>query len=280
MKIFFRLILLFLFSLSFGKGIYFLRDGFSPRRLANLHPLETTTVTEETKKILSQPFRFLGRGRQCFAFASLDGKYVLKCPRTDIYKIPFWAQVLPVKGYRERCEADKAYRHGFVFNSFRIAQEKLQSETGIIAIHLGKSEPTSQQITLIDSLEIKHRVPLQTTIFILQHKRPLWTPAFLAAKKNQDIKEQKRLLNAFIDVIIQRAKKGVLNRDRSFLRNYGFDGVRAYQIDVGDFFQLKDWDQSYVYQKAVRDSLAPVQQWLAETDPPMLELIDARLKAL
>lgn len=280
MKIIFRLFLLFICSLSIGKGLYILRDGFSPRRLAYFNSTETSAVSEETKKILSQPFYFLGRGRQCFAFESHDGKYVLKCPRTDIYKLPFWARVLPVKDYRERSLSDKAYRHQFVFNSFHLAKEELQEETGTIAIHLGKSEPTNQQIILIDSLGIKHEVPLQTTIFILQHKRTLWTPVFLEAKKNHNTNEQKRLLNALVDIVIQRAKKGILNRDRSFLRNYGFDGMKAYQIDVGDFFRLKEWDQTHVFQKAVRDTLAPVQEWLAETDPQMLDLLNARLDML
>ena len=331
-----QLTLLILFCLLIGQGIYVARKGFNPRKLLYLENTKESCINEETKQILSQPFYFLGKGRQCFAFASKDGKYVLKCPRTNIYKIPFWARVLPVKAYREKIRADKNKRQRFVFESFRLAQEELQDVTGMIAIHLGKSEQgycapsgfvnfggpqngadlggreeahiasiwatsdrskmghsdgrknsqnltvrsTAEQLILVDSLGIRHHLPMHTTSFILQHKQPLWTPLFLKAQKNQDAGEQRRLLNALVDIIIQRAKQGTLNRDRSFLRNYGFDGVRAYQIDVGDFFQLKDWDPSQVFQKAVSDSLAPVQEWLAKIDPPMLDVLNRRLELL
>lgn len=275
-----RLFLIIAFCVLVGQGIYFLRDGFNPRKLARFKTTNTAPLSKEVGQILSQPFYFLGKGRQCFAFASKDGKYVLKCPRTNIYKLPFWTRVLPVASYRDKLKWDKNKRQKFVFESFRLAEEELQDETGTIAAHLGITEGISKSIAIVDPLGMRHNLPMGKTIFILQHKQPLWTPAFLKAQRCQNTEEQRRLLNALVDIVIQRAKKGMLNRDRSFLRNYGFDGTRAYQIDVGDFFQLKDWDPSQVFQKAVRDSLAPVQEWLAEVDPPMLEVLNERLERL
>ncbi len=273
-----RLSLLLFFCILTGQGIYFLRDGFNPKKLTHLKTGTCSPITKEMEQILSQPFYFLGKGRQCFAFQSKDGKYVLKCPRTNIYKLPFWSRVLPAINTREKMREDKTKRRKFVFESFRLAQENLQEETGIIAAHLGTTEGSFKPISLFDPLGIKHTLPMGTTLFILQHKQPLWTPIFLKAQKQNDIEEQKRLLNALVDIVIQRARKGMLNRDRSFLRNYGFDGTRAYQIDIGDFFQLKSWEPSQAFEKAVRDSLAPVQEWLAVVNPPMLDVLNRRLE--
>src|SRR5579872_5769568 len=81
-------------------------------------------IDDDTKKILSQPFHYLGRGRQCFAFASEDGKYVLKCIRTDKFKAPFWTHIFPniLKKKQSKIEQKKY----LVFESFRMANEELK----------------------------------------------------------------------------------------------------------------------------------------------------------
>ncbi len=280
MRKLFALSLLISLSLLVGEGLYLLRDGFSPRRLQTLPSQTLCSIDDQTKEILSQRFYFLGKGRQCFAFSSEDGKYVLKTPRTNIYKLPFWARALPVTATREKLRADKTYRRNFVFESFRLAHEELKNETGTMVLHLGKSAPSKETLTLIDPLGVSHHFPMDSTIFILQHKHPLWTHEFLKAKDSLDTAEQTRLLNALVDCIIERSRKGCFTRDRSFLRNYGFDGVKAYQIDIGDLYKRKDLDPNWAFYKSVHDTLAPVQEWLANIDPPMLELLNERLQKL
>src|SRR5690554_3870630 len=93
------ILVLLLISAGVGKGLYSVKDGFSSRRIQSLPYLADENWDEETQEALKQTFHYIGRGRQCFAFASSDGKYVLKLPRTDIYKIPLWARFLPVYKY-------------------------------------------------------------------------------------------------------------------------------------------------------------------------------------
>ena len=88
------------------------------------------------------------------------------------------------------------------------------------------------------------------------------------------------MLNALVDAIVRRAKKGILNRDRSFLRNYGFEGGAVYQIDIGSFFTSKELDRESAYQKSARDSIEPIYQWLEKEDPKMLPLLSERLNRL
>lgn len=271
------LTLLCAFSVMVGQCLYFLRDGFTPRRfIANVKSLETCAINEETKQILSQPFYFLGRGRQCYAFGSNDGKHVLKILRTDNYKIPFWARALPLSHLRKTMKEKRAHRKRYSFESFRIAKEEIPEITGTLALHLGKSEPTKQQITIVDALGMRYHLPVQTTLFVLQNKHTLWTPAFLAAKKKKDVKQQELLLDSFVDLVVQRSQKGIMNRDGSFYRNYAFENGKGYQIDLGDLYK----DPNFVYQKAVRDSLRPLQEWLAKIDPPMLDHLNTRIENL
>lgn len=271
--------LLMLISLATGKGLYYTKDGFSSRRILPLKNQSIAIFTEEANEALTQTFHYLGRGRQCFAFASDDGKYVLKFPRTDIYQTPFWAKVLPVSQYRKKLEASHKRQEQFIFNSFQISFEELQKQTGTLAIHLGQSV-SNQYLTVIDRLGSKHSIPLSTTCFVLQHKHPILMRAFAQAIENKDQKQAEKILDALLSAIVERASKGILNRDRSFLRNYGFDGEKAYQIDIGSFFKEPTLSSDEAFQKSIRDSTDPIKEWLSANCPEMLSYFNSKLNII
>lgn len=277
MRKFGLLILLLCFCAGVGKGLYFLKKGFSPRHVQTLRKSVADQWDEETERALSQRFHYLAQGRQCFAFVSEDGKYVLKLLRTHIYQLPFWARVLPCSATREKILATRAEREDFILNSFQIAFETLRDETGLLAVHLGQSPSRGQTLTLIDALGCKHILPLEKTPFALQYKHPLLMKAFQKARQAGNQAQAEHILSALVAAIAERGKKGVLNRDRSFLRNYGFDGERAYQIDIGSFFCKKELSAQAAFEKSARDSLDAVREWMAANDPAMIPYLDQKL---
>lgn len=259
---------------TFGKGFHGLKKGFSIRRVAPLSGLQLEAWSGDVDLATAQPFRYLGRGRQCFAFESLDGKYVLKLPRTDSYRVPFWMRALPfLEHKREVVRSMRAQREHFVFNSMRIAYEELREETGVFAIHFGKSErDVGKKISLFDPLGIRHNLPMSGTSFVLQTKQPLLMTAFLGALKIGNRAKARQILDAFIELVMRRGKKGIWNKDESFLRNYGFDGVRGYQIDTGSFYHRADAATS------IQDAMYPVSKWLAKTDADMFQYFNHELR--
>ena len=62
------------------------------------------------------------------------------------------------------------------------------------------------------------------------------------------------------------------------MKNYGFNGQTAYQIDVGSFFYAEGMDPKTSFQKSVRDSMDPVQEWLAQIDPQMLQFLHEKIE--
>ena len=79
MKRVFVLIALILFSVTVGKGWHFVKDRFQMRR--TYFPLQGHSQLNPGKDViegLSQPFFYLGRGHQCYAFSSKDDRFVLK----------------------------------------------------------------------------------------------------------------------------------------------------------------------------------------------------------
>lgn len=274
------LLCLIIFSLLVGKGVYFLKKGFSPRRIHALNHFVHEDWDAETNEALNQTFHYLGRGRQCFAFASTDGKYVLKFPRTDIYKTPFWVQVLGTSSYRKKLEQGHQIREEFILNSFHISSNELKNQTALLATHLGKSQPSKRVLTLKDALGCTHRLALHNTSFVLQYKRPLLMKEFAKARKNGDNALAQKILSSILATIAERAKMGILNRDRSFLRNYGYKDGTAYQIDIGSFFKDPSLSKSQAYEKSLRDSSDPIKEWLSENDPDMLPHLEANLNKL
>lgn len=264
-------------SASLAKGVHIAKDGFSTRRIQSLDGWVKEDLSDEAKGALKQSFRYVGRGRQCFAFASEDGKYILKFPRTDIYKTPFWAQVLPVAPYRQTLEARHKAREDFILESFRLSYNELKNQTALLAIHLGKSH-CKDKLTVYDKMGSKYLLSLGSTSFVLQYKQPILMQQFQQAMTRGELQEAKKILDSLLIVVVERARKGILNRDRSFLRNYGFDGEKAYQIDVGSFFKNPALTPEASYQKSVRDSIDPVQEWLSLNSPEMLEYINEKLE--
>lgn len=273
------ILFLFLIALSAGtgKGLYTLKKGFTPRRIHCLGTTVSENWSREADQALSQSYTYLGRGRQCFAFASQDGKYVLKLPRTDIYKIPLWVRALPFSSLREKMHADRIKREDYIVGSMHIAFNELRDQTGILALHLGQSNSRGRKLTLIDALGCKHHLPLESTPFVLQYKHPILMKSFQDALATGKREEAKAILDALIVAVFERGAKGILNKDRSFLRNYGFDGQKAYQIDIGSFFRIEGMERSDAFHKSVRDSMDAVKEWMANTDPDMLEYLNHKL---
>lgn len=256
-----------------GKWVHSMRQGFSVRRIQNsahAHP----QLEEETKKILSQTFHYLGRGRQCFAFSSDDGRYVLKVLRTDIYHKPFWARLFPTLSKAKKSWKNRGTRYQFVCNSFRLSRDELADQTGVIYLQMGKHDPirtavkqSALAVHLIDAMGVSYHVPIETMTFALQKKHPIWTKALLQAIQDKDITKSDAIVGSLIDTVVERGKKGILNKDASFLRNYGFDGSKTFQIDIGSFYRFPEWSVEASQRKSVRDSLIPVYEWLSKTDP-------------
>ena len=277
MRKLFCLFFLTFFAIGLAKGLHFLKDGFSPRRLHCLDLPANEEWGEEVAQILAKPFRYLGRGRQCFAFESLDEKYVIKFPRTDIYKTPLWVRALPLKAYRKNLEAKHLHKEQFILASVDISLNELKEQTGLLAVHFGKSSSQGKKISAIDNLGCTHLLPLEKTSFILQYKWPLLTKLFSTALQNGEKGEAKRILDALIDVIIERSQKGIFNKDPSFLRNYGFDGEKAHPIDIGTFCRMPELDPALAPQKSIDYSMGPIRDWLGKTDPEMLEHLNNKL---
>lgn len=161
-------------------------------------------------EVFDQKFTYLGSGGQCFVFASEDGSYVLK-----FFK------------YRKKINRD--------FASYKLAMEQLPEETGLLYVHLKKTDELQTLAKIVDKLGIEHEVDLDKVNFILQKRAELTYPHLLHLVESNDIGAAKEAIDSLCSLIKGRCQKGIHDDDAKIHRNCGFIGNRAVIIDVGRF---------------------------------------------
>ncbi|MBS0635820.1 MAG: hypothetical protein JSR37_10195 [Verrucomicrobia bacterium] len=284
MKKIFYLLLVTCVSFALFKGIKTYRDrndGFSVERiqskLSNSPEWEISTSQQklqEVNQILAQPFHYLGRGFQFYAFESSDQKYVLKLLRHQRLHPPVLYDWLPNIGMVQDLKAKKskkrAARVSELFLSLKIAYEEIPVETGLIYVHLNKNKGQHINALLVDLQEDEHKVALDETEFVLQYKADLIKPTFRKLMDDGNIDEAKERINQLFELLQSTAQKGILDTDGALIykNNVGFIANRAIYIDVGQF-TLKEGIKSRERFMYDLKRLKPLYKWLLKHYPSL-----------
>lgn len=201
----------------------------------------------DTEDLLPDPsiewpteFHYLGRGRQCFAYES--GEYVLKFFDRWQLEIPWYAYFW--KNKRARLEAHiKNYPQ-----SYRLAYQWLKKETGLLAVHQGKTSVSYPTVKVG-----RYKIDLNKVPFILQKKGKVSLPN----------------VDQFLAMHRQRIALGIADDDRNLTHNYAFDSERLIYIDPGRFHRF-DSDYSLLlaeWMKATR----PLRRFIPKEKIPYFD---------
>ncbi|MFI5334293.1 MAG: hypothetical protein ACHQT8_03895, partial [Chlamydiales bacterium] len=240
------LLLLFLFSaVSVGKFCIKQTDGFTISSILssrdNNPAWETRPLSSEEKRevkiALDKKYHYFGCGGQSYIFFSDDEKSVLKVFKQEKFQLPFWMRVfhIPVllERYREKKIWGRKDKLSRDFTSYKVAFDELQEETGLVYVHLNKSDHLHKKITLIDRLNISHQVDLDTLDFVIQKRGELVYERITRLMQEGKQHEAKNAISQIIHLIVTRCQKGYHDRDPNIRTNCGFIEDRAVKIDVG-----------------------------------------------
>jgi hypothetical protein len=198
-------------------------ERFSPKAIAApLLQESSELVTEDIKAALSQPFRYLSRGRQSFAFQSEDGKYVVKFFNAAYLRAPFYASLFP-KEKRKREKRLRFYREGY-----RLASKE---DSALLYLHLGLSAEALPLLTVTDKASRTFSIDLNTTPFVLQEKG---TPFYL--KFGSDLQEAEDAIRQFAAILARRIERGVADSDHEIENNFALSGSKLFHLDPGRLF--------------------------------------------
>lgn len=270
-------LLLIAFIAALGKSWHWAKDGFSIRRVAVSLPeeLDPLPLDSESEEALTQNYRYLGHGHQNYAFVSEDGHYVLKLPRYDWYREPFWLRSCRfhfLDSYREALATYKKQRLQRLNQSYQIAFQDMKEETSLLFIHLSRTNHLHKKIRIKDCFGRAYLLDLDRSGFLLQRYHELMMPAFTRALQSGKREQAKAILQAFLELNEVRARKGIYYKDPSFLRNFGLEGSRGIQIDVGSLYRPAQGTFSGSFLKTA----GHVKDWLAQNDPEIERWFDVQ----
>lgn len=259
-------------------------DGFSVRQLTSQLPYNVLfevgplhgSEKERVASILDQPYRYIGKGCQFYAFESKDRKHVIKFLKQKHLRTFSELSTLPMPHFlRKKAEAQitrRKLRVDNLFSSCKLAYEELSDESGLVYIHLNRTPIFKQKIQITDKLGFKHTLNLDDYEFILQ-KRAISVKEVFAGIEDQELERRVALL---VDLVKSRCEKGIRDRDRSFVQNVAFslDGEHALFIDVGQFYKDPTILLENEQQADVKKRLGNLRYWVEEKSPALLESIE------
>lgn len=284
------LILACLFLLIYGTGrlYYAVTAGFTIGNitydLAYDSRWEMTPQSQEEasklEAILQQPYHYLGKGCQSYVFASEDGRYVLKFFKYQRFRPQAWLDYVTFIPGIERIRQEKIERKRKklegVFTSWKIAYEALRPETGVVFVHLNKSD--KQPFVIYDKMGWKHSLNLGDYEFLLQRKAKLLCPTLDDFMAQGKVSEAKQLIDRLVQMILSEYQRGFADNDHALMQNTGVLDGRPVHIDVGQFVQNEKVKDSKVSNQELFNKTWKFRIWLGEHHPALARHLELTLR--
>lgn len=266
----------FCYSKTDGFALYKIRSSLTFNSEWETAPL-ASLEQEELSKIFDQPFYYLAKGAQSYVFSSQDGKTVIKFFRLYHLTPPAWitslAFPLPLTSYKIRKILDKQQELDKDFQSYKIAYQEMKSETGLVYLHLNKTDHLKKYLTIYDKIGIAHKLNLDQMEFLVQRKATLVYPAIDQLMKTADLNTAKTAISALVKLLVYRCEKGIFDKDPDLNTNFGFIGPVPVQIDIGRFRMQQETNSAQAYRDEIRRITDNFHQWLESKYPSLSEYL-------
>ncbi|WP_420422644.1 hypothetical protein [Simkania sp.] len=263
--------------------------GFCLKKIVSYHdyhpkwdigPL-TSEQTNLLDQISSQPFHYLGSGKECYAFESEDGKLVLKFFKQkhmhtrSVYnvwpftKIPYLNVIQSAKVER------RTHLRNQTFMSYIIGYNHFPERTGLLYLHLNKTSNLDRKVTLYPKKGGKVTLNLDEMEFLVQRKAITVLTYLDNLLQENKIKECKQAIGSILDLLITRSKNGISDFDNNCKRNIGFMDGRASLIDVGEFRLIPP---TYPTVSEFYGATDDLKDFLSERHPELEEFLDVQIQ--
>lgn len=273
------LILLAIILFGFARLYYYLTDDF---RVSNMTydlpynkewatPAPTVEEKDHLKHILDQPFHYIGKGAQVYAFGSEDGQYVIKFFKFKHIRPSIWVDMLPsippFKAYKEDKKLKKAGKVFKVFNGYKLAFDHDKENTQLIYIHLNKTDDLKLNVTIVDKIGFERNLHLDDVIFILQRRGVTLRTKLTEDFERGDILAAQKHVIDILAMYLSEYKIGIYDRDHGVAQNTGFIGDKPFHLDVGKFSYGEEFKNPEFYQPDLIWVAAKIKKWIYENFP-------------
>ncbi len=202
---------------------------------------DVPSMTMEQRKnfdeILKQKFHYIGKGAQSYAFKSADDRYVLKFFKFKHLKPSLFIDLLPSIGvfkvYKDKQIERKRRLLNSVFDGYRLAYEVHGPETGLIYIHLNKSNNLHTTAHVKDKMGLEKNIDLDEIPFILQEKVKTTRMVMVDLMNQGNVALAEQRIKQIFDLYLLEYSKGIYDRDHGVMHNTGFVDDKPIHLDVG-----------------------------------------------
>lgn len=264
-------------------------DGFTPPKIQSqleFHP-EWEVVEQDTScasELLSKNFHYLGRGAQAYVFASEDGKTVIKFfrhhrMRTLLCKVAFLLPGVLKARLQQTIDKRKAKLHKD-FESYKLAYTALKEETGLIFIHLNKTQDLKQKLTLFDKIGVRHEIDLDRMEFVVQKRADLIYPTLSKWIQEQNYAQAKASLSELVALLKTRCQKGFFDKDPDLRTNFGLIDGHPIQIDIGRFKEDLTRKDPTIYRDEIIRITDRLAHWLDKRAPELALHLQSEVNSL
>jgi hypothetical protein len=207
------------------------------------------------RPLVSQPLFFLGEGKQCVAYETADGRYVLK----------FFKKIAKKKKQKQLEE--------YVASGI-IARTLVPEETGLVAFVCGKQTFHLPTVTILNRRGRVEKICLQDVPFLLQKRAQPLKQTLMKLVAEKKLLEAGARIESIFALLTAFREKGVLDRDGSLIRNgnIGFVNGKAVLLDTGKLCKISDWKRQTLHDL---NRLKPLQSWLESACPELLPVFNA-----
>ncbi|MEN9343497.1 MAG: hypothetical protein RLZZ453_284 [Chlamydiota bacterium] len=240
-------------------------DGFT---LSQITPFPTScTIACPQPAVLSQPFYYKTQGEQAFVFVSQDNQYVLKIAKNRHYflydnlsrlTLPAFIKKMVLKKKEKASQRIQRNLNGYILGFTEAADL-----TGIVYINL--KTPSTDAVTLVDKIGIRHKVCLKDVAFIVQKKGTSLSK--MLSKADAEI-----ALRSFFQTIHEAKQRGIQDTDPGFHRNFGFCGNSPFFMDVGGLEKRESVDYTKM--------MGRLFSFIKDQNPELLPIFDEEIRSL
>jgi|JI10StandDraft_1071094.scaffolds.fasta_scaffold20551_4 hypothetical protein len=273
MKRFLKLFLIIALLFGMERLCHHATDGFA---LVNVYaPVGNNDRWKTTEPLpeglCDKPFHYLNSGSQSYVFVSEDGKTVLKLFKFQHMRTPPILNFLPSKGKLGKKRVKKRKVLENTLDSLTLAYTHLKEETGLLYLHLAKTNHLHKKITFTDKIGRTYTLDLDGIEFLLQKRGTLAYDAINEWMANGAKTEAERGIQALLKLVKERCQKGIFDKDPDFKTNFGFIEETPFQMDFGRLSLSEEEKDPHVYGPEMIRITRPFETWIAENHPDLLD---------
>jgi len=280
-----------LVALVYGAGRLYFRvtGGFTEGNIKSELPYDERWVMPPlpaeqkalVNSILSQDFHYLGKGCQSYVFLSADKKYVIKFIKYQRFRpqqwINYFSFIPAVEKYQVNKTQEKRQKLDNLLAAWKLSYEHLKPETGLVYVHLNKSQDLNKNLVIYDKLGLQHTLDLDQHEFLVQKRADMLTKTITTYVDNGQVELATSLVDRLIQMILSEYARGFGDNDHALMQNTGVLDGEPIHIDVGQFVQKESFKEPKVYHQELFSKTFKFRSWLNKHYPILEQHLNEEL---